>query len=119
MSFVTVYQDPGTQNSVSPNGNSVVNRPEVSQENPGYFGEFMKTGTNIPSMLNLSGESHLMQSNYNTIQVIDYLRYIEIEEIFKRNLQRYLTLVNILHVFNEYFYNFFKLKCQGRDHLDY
>ncbi|XP_023310968.1 ankyrin repeat domain-containing protein 17 isoform X5 [Anoplophora glabripennis] len=68
------YQEQGkSQNNLPPIGSSVVhNRPPVSQNNPDYFGELFKTGSsNIPNMLSLNNEGHLLQS-FNQIQNLNF-----------------------------------------------
>ncbi|XP_050507031.1 ankyrin repeat domain-containing protein 17-like isoform X3 [Diabrotica virgifera virgifera] len=62
------------QNPLPPIGSNVAhNRPPVSQNNPGIFDELFKHGgNNIPNMLNLANDSHLLQSSYNPMPNLNF-----------------------------------------------
>uniref|UniRef100_A0A6P7GGN1 Ankyrin repeat domain-containing protein 17-like n=1 Tax=Diabrotica virgifera virgifera TaxID=50390 RepID=A0A6P7GGN1_DIAVI len=73
--IITNYQEQTkAQNPLPPIGSNVAhNRPPVSQNNPGIFDELFKHGgNNIPNMLNLANDSHLLQSSYNPMPNLNF-----------------------------------------------
>ncbi|KAJ8920471.1 hypothetical protein NQ315_005339 [Exocentrus adspersus] len=73
-SFQSFQEQTKSQATLPPIGSNVVhNRPPVSQNSTDYFGDLFKTGSsNIPNMLSLNNEGHLLQSTFNQIQNMNF-----------------------------------------------
>lgn len=65
----------------------------MSQNNPDIFGELFKHGgNNIPNMLNLSNDGHLLQSSFNAMPNLNYSQPQQVSH--KININLFLIYMN-------------------------